>query len=89
MKADFETVGKRMPYVETEEYVSRLVDRCADRAIARSKRPARSIFSRSIGIDCRRINNPCCYRQPCNRPHSRNHCTKQFAERCAVGNEQR
>lgn len=50
MKADFETVGKRMPYVETEEYVSRLVDRCADRAIARSKHPARSVFSRSIGI---------------------------------------
>lgn len=51
MKADFETVGKRMPYVETEEYVSRLVDRCTDRALSGSRtRHARRAFPRSIGI---------------------------------------
>lgn len=51
MKADFETVGKRLPYKETEGYVNDLVARCADRAIAsrNASRLARP-FMRRVGI---------------------------------------
>ena len=36
-------VGKRLPYGETDDYVNRLIERCADRAIASapSRRSAR------------------------------------------------
>lgn len=31
---DFNEIGKNLPYAESEEYVSELVERCANRAIA-------------------------------------------------------
>lgn len=34
MKELDEYAGKRMPYVESDDYVARLIDRCADRAVA-------------------------------------------------------
>lgn len=34
MKADFETIGKQLPYMETKGYVDSLVEQCANRALA-------------------------------------------------------
>ncbi len=53
MKADFESVGKRLPYVEPEGYVEDLVERCATRALHSRKATPSSDSSRlprRIGI---------------------------------------
>lgn len=56
MNDDFKpTVGKRMPYAETDEYIDSLVTRCADRAIAlrdgsRGSHRRSGSFMRRMGI---------------------------------------
>lgn len=50
MKADFETIGKRMPYAEPKGYVEDLVGRCADRAIAKRSQATARPFLRRVGI---------------------------------------
>lgn len=49
MKADFELMGKRMPYTEPDGYVDRLVDQCAENALA-SRHSTRLSVRRHIGI---------------------------------------
>ena len=54
MKADFESIGKQLPYSEPEGYVDRLVERCADRAIEHQRaaggKKRVGPFSRRVGI---------------------------------------
>ncbi len=54
MKADFESIGKQLPYSEPEGYVDRLVERCADRAIEHQRAAGGKNrvgpFSRRVGI---------------------------------------
>ena len=54
MKADFESIGKQLPYSEPEGYVDRLVERCADRAIEHQRAAGGKNrvgpFSRRMGI---------------------------------------
>lgn len=56
MNDDFKpTVGKRLPYAETDEYIGSLIDRCADRAIAmrdsgKMRQQQKDSFMRRIGI---------------------------------------
>ena len=56
MNDDFKpTVGKRLPYAETDEYIGSLIDRCADRAIAlrdgsRGSHRRSGSFMRRMGI---------------------------------------
>lgn len=54
MKADFESIGKQLPYSEPEGYVDRLVERCADRAIEHQRATGGKNrvgpFSRRVGI---------------------------------------
>ena len=33
---EFDEIGKRMPYAESDDYVSNLVDACADKAVSQS-----------------------------------------------------
>ena len=54
MKADFESIGKQLPYSEPEGYVDRLIERCADRAIEHQRAAGGKNrvgpFSRRVGI---------------------------------------
>ncbi len=36
---DFETLGKRMPYAESDEYLSSLIERTTETAIQRARKP--------------------------------------------------
>ncbi len=42
MNNDLHNMTKKMPYAESEEYMERLIERCADTAIAERGRPRRS-----------------------------------------------
>ena len=50
MNNEFESVGKRMPYKETPEYISLLASRCAERAISDSLQHKRTSNVRRIWL---------------------------------------